>query len=151
MLLPTLIFRMWSQLSLSAWAYNTACHCWGFISSMSPASILFCWHYCIPVVNLFTWHKWIYSYHKLFKYLVDLDSKFLRGLMEVLGLWGKCAFIILARLKEAFLRTPCGGFNDGIPGNNFEMWVILWKNDYFVLHWSQSCMEAGTLWQAKRE
>lgn len=126
---------MWPQLSLAAGAHNTTCHCCGFISSMSPASILFCWHCCIPVVNLLTWHKWIY--HKLFKCIEDLVSKLLGGLVEGLGLWGKCVnafcFHYSGMVKRRPFRTTCGGFNDEIPGYNFGMWVILWKKDYFIL------------------
>lgn len=116
---------MWSQLSLAAGAYNTACHCCGFISSMSPASILFCWHCCIPVVNLFTWHNWMYSYHKLFKYIDNLVSKLLGGLRGGLDLWGKrvnaFCFHYSAMVKR---RTTCGGFNDEIPGYSFVIWVM---------------------------
>lgn len=93
----TLIFQMWSQLSPGAWADDTACHSYGFISSTTPASILLCWQYCIPVVHLFIQHKWIYSYVKLFKCIEDLVSKLLWGLMEGLGLQGKCKCLLLSQ------------------------------------------------------
>lgn len=150
MLLPTLIFQMWSQLSLAAWAYNTACHCYRFISSTSPASILLCWHYCIPVVNLFTWHKLIYSYDKLFKYIEDLVSKLLRGLVEGVGLWGKCVnafcFHSAGMVKRRSFRGPLVGdlirWNSRVQLCNVSHLMEKWWFHLTLIH----PMEAGVPW-----
>lgn len=57
-----------------------------------------------------SWHKLIYSYDKLFKYIEDLVSKLLRGLMEGLGLWGKCVndfcFHSSGMVKRRSFRGP---------------------------------------------